>query len=245
VHRDTYSFVHEWRELAQFRKEVGADACFDGTCVAPDLRQSVFQAYVQHFKRGGLRPAQTRKQPNNYAEAHLRDIAASRHIAFVIFEVGLPKLTPAAEQRDNHSQQGVCAAEQRTQALEANTIAILEWLDAAARCILAYKDTASLKEAQRRAGTKRGVSGITQVEVAQRAELRSAQSEVRKGQRLADHWRQRTMTFWTMTWSDWAVLQNHWSGFDEQRLVAIQQKRGNQRITMPTLRRDLPQSQQR
>ena len=158
---------------------------------------------------------------------------------------GLPKLTPAAEQRDSHSQQGAVAAEQRADALEADTIAILEWLDAAAQCILAYKDTALYKEARRRAGTEHGFPGITPEERAQKANLRGAQSIMRQGQRLADHWRQRTMTFWTMTWSDWAVLQNHWSGFDEQRLVAIQQKRGNQRITMPTNRRDLPQSEQR
>ncbi len=87
------------------------------------------------------------------------------------------------------------------------------------------------------------MSGITQVELAKRAELRSAQSEVRKGQRLADHWRQRTMTFHTMTPSDWAVLQDYWKETDQQRLLAIEKKRGDLRINMPTLRRDLLQSQ--
>ena len=110
----------------------------------------------------------------SYAEAHLKHIATNGMIAFVIWEVGVPKLTPAAEQRDSHSQQGAVAAEQRTDALEADTIAILAWIRGAAECIIAYKNTDNHKEAQRRAGTKHGVSGITPEERA-----REPSSEVR------------------------------------------------------------------
>ena len=88
----------------------------------------------------------------------------------------------------------------------------------------------------------RGVPGVPPDEQAQRANLRSAQSKVRKGQRLDEYWRQYTMTFWTVTWSDWAVLRDQWNGTNQQRLLEIQGQRGDLRITMPTLRRNLQHS---
>ena len=61
VYRDTYGFVGAWHQLARFRFTVGADMRFDGTCVAPQVRQSVFQAYLRHFATKGLEPGQKRK----------------------------------------------------------------------------------------------------------------------------------------------------------------------------------------
>ena len=68
----------------------------------------------------------------SYAEAYLREIAANRIIAFVIWEVGVPRIACAAD------QEGAPAAEQRADALQEKTIAILDWLDGAARSILRY-----------------------------------------------------------------------------------------------------------
>ena len=229
VHRDTDSFVREWHQLAKFRESVGADRYFNGTYMPPEQRQTVFQAYLQKFASTGLRPGQDRKRMKSYAEAHLRDIAANKMIAFVIWEVGVPKVTPAAEQNAD--------------TIETDTIAILNWLDAAAICILQYKQTTNYLEALRRAGTSRCTSGITIEEQAQRAELRRAQANVRKGHLLAQCWSRNAITFSTMTLSDWALLQNHWCGANQQRLLEIQKQRGDLRITMPPLRSDLPQSQ--
>ena len=87
----------------------------------------------------------------SYAEAHLREIAANRMTAFVIWEVGVPWIAPAAEQRAESTP----AAEQRADTLEENTIAILELLDDAARSILPYKDTEEYQEAVRTAVNKK------------------------------------------------------------------------------------------
>ena len=171
----------------------------------------------------------------SYAEAHLREIAANRLIAFVIWEVGVPRIAPAAEQRDTHPQEGAPAAEQRADTLEENTIAILEWLDGAARSIIEYKHTAKYQEAVRSAGPRRGVPGLTEAEQAQRAEMRRAQANVRKGRRLAERWSKHLITFETIRSSDWALLQNHWNGSDVRHMREIRQQRGDRRITMPAL----------
>ena len=147
----------------------------------------------------------------------------------------MPRIARAADQRDTHPQEGAPAAEQRADTLQENTIAIWEWLDSAARSILQYKHTAKYQEARRRAGSRRGGSGITTAEQAQRAELRRAQANVRKGIRLAERWSQHVITFETISMSDWALLQNHWNGNDARRLLEIQRQRGDRRIAMPEL----------
>ena len=135
------------------------------------------------------------------------------------------------------------AAEQRVDTVVENTIAILDWLDGAARSILQYKQTAKYQEARRRAGSRRGAPGITTAEQAQRAELRRAQANVRKGSRLAERWNRHAVTCETMTWSDWVLLENHWNGSEVRRLREIQRQRGDRRITMPALRSDLADGQ--
>ena len=106
---------------------------------SPKRRQTMFKAYLQQLRSSDLRPEQKSTRTKSYAEAHMRDIAASKIIAFMIWEVGMPELALAAEQRDSYSQQGALAAEQHDETLEANTIAIVEWLDAAAQCFIAYR----------------------------------------------------------------------------------------------------------
>ncbi len=241
VHRDTHSFVRAWQWLAGFRDAVGADEFFDGMHLSTAQRQTVFQAYLSHFASAGLKPGQDHRRMKSYAEAHLKQIAANRMIAFLIWEVGVPKITPAAEQRDIHLQEGALAADERADALEATTMAILNWLDAAARCILFYKQTKEYCEARRRAGPRRGTPGISTEEQAQTVALRKEKANVRKGRRLANLWSLHAVTYATLTWPDWTLLQNYWDGTDMQRVFAIQRQRGDPRITMPTLRNDLPQ----
>ena len=171
----------------------------------------------------------------SYAEACLREVAASRIIVFVIWEAGVPWIATATERRDTHPQEGMCAAEQRAETLRADVITILEWLDGAARSILRYKQTERHEEARRKAGSRHGRPGITRAEQTQRAELRKAKADVRKGWRLAELWSRHAITFKTISWSDWKLLQNHWDGSDMQRLNEIIRQRGDCRITMPTL----------
>ena len=243
MHRDTLGYVRAWRKLASFRTVVGETDYFDRTQLSPTQRQTVFQAYLNDFASTGLRPGQHARRMKSYAEAHLREIAANKLIAFVIWEVGVPRIAPAAEQRDTHPQEGAPAAEQRADTLEENTIAILEWLDGAARSILQYKHTAKYQEAVRSAGSRRGVPGITAAEQEQRAELRRAQANVRQGRRLAERWSQHLITFETMPSSDWALLQNHWNGSDVRHMLEIQRQRGDRRITMPALCNDFAHMQ--
>ena len=83
------------------------------------------------------------------------------------------------------------------------------------------------------AGSRRGGSGITTAEQAQRAELRRAQANVRRGIRLAERWTQRLIIFEIISLSEWALLQNHWDGSDVRHMDDLQRQRGNRRITMP------------
>ena len=147
----------------------------------------------------------------------------------------MPRIAPAAERRDTHPQEGTPAAEQRADTLRANTIAILEWLDGAARSILRYKQTPGHQEARRRAGSRRGVAGITTAEQTQRAELRRAKANVRKGRRLAERWSRHAITFKTISWSDWRLLQNHWDGSGMRHLEEIISQRGDCQIKMQQL----------
>ena len=179
----------------------------------------------------------------SYAEAHLRDIAANRMIPFVIWEVGVPKIKPAAEQRDTHAQEGAPAAEQRADALEENTIAILEWLDGAARSIIDYKHTETYQKAVRVAGSSRGVPGLTETELAHRAELRRAKANVRKGRRLAELRNQYRTTRDNISSSDWAVLQNHWNGSDKREVLRLQEQGNGRNYKMPALWQDLAHMQ--
>jgi len=135
--------------------------------------------------------------------------------------VGVPWIAPAVEQHAD--------------LLEKTIIAILNWLDGAARSINQYHETATYQEAVRCAGSIRGVSGLTQEEQAQRSQLQRAKANVRKGKKLAERWDQRDITYETMTHSDWNVLWNHWSGTNVRELEEIQQQRGDRRISMPAL----------
>ena len=146
----------------------------------------------------------------SYAEAHLQKIAANRMIAFVIWEVGVPRIAGAADQRDTHPRKGAPVAEQRVESLQENIVAILEWLSSAARSIVQYKQIADYQEAQRRAGSSRGACGITKAEQAQMAELQGAQANVRKWNWLAERWSHRVISFEIISSSDWALLQNRW-----------------------------------
>ncbi len=235
VHCDTLGYVRVWQKLALFRRAVGQTEYFDGTQLSPERRQTVFQAYLEDFNSTELRPEQKPSRKKSYAEARLRKIAANRIIPFVIWEVGVPRIATAAEQRDTHAREGAPAAEQRADALEANTIAILEWLDGAARSIIEYKNTAAYKESVRVAGPRRGVPGLTAEELAHRADLRRAKFNVRKGRRLAELWDQRRINFDTISPSDWAVLQNHWSAIDVQHVREIQEQGSDRNFTMPSL----------
>ena len=126
-------------------------------------------------------------------------------------------------------------AEQRADTLQANTIAILEWLDTAARSILQYRDTEMYNEARRRAGSKRGAPGLTEAEQALRAEWRRAHANVRNGIWLAERWSQKEIASKTISMSDWALLEIHWNGNNERRLIAIKRQRGDRSIRMPAL----------
>ena len=221
VSRDTLSYVRAWQKLASHRSAVGKTAYFDGTILTPAQRQTCFQAYLRDFGSTPLRAGQQKRHMKSYAEAHLREIAANKFIAWVIWEVGVPCIAPAAEQRADP--------------LEENIIAILEWLDGAARSIIKYQQTATYQEAVRRAGPSHGVSGLTQEEQAQRSQLRRAHANVRRGRKLAELWDQRLITYATVADADWAVLQKHWDGSDVQHLQEIQQQRGDRRIAMPEL----------
>ena len=195
----------------------------------------MFQAYLCDFAATGLRQGQDPKRRKSYAEARLREIAASRIIVFVIWEAGVPWIATATERRDTHPQEGTRAAEQRAETLRADVITILEWLGGVARSILRHKQTQGHQEARRRAGSRRGVPGITTAEQTQRAELRRAMVNVRKGRRLAERWSRHAITFKTISWSDWRLLQNHWDGSDMRHLREIIRQRGDCRTKMPTL----------
>ena len=138
----------------------------------------------------------------------------------------MPRIAPAAEQSDT---------------LVEEILTILNWLDSAAQCILDYRHTELYQEARRRAGTMHRVPGITAEEQALRSELRKAHANVQRGLRLAELWDQRAITRITISQSDWMLLQNHWSDINRERLHEIRQRRGNLRITMSSLRLDLPE----
>ena len=195
----------------------------------------MFQACLRDFAATGLRQGQDPKRRKSYAEARLREIAASKIIVFVIWEAGVPWIATATERRDTDPQEGTLAAEQRAETLKKDVITILEWSDGVAHSILRYKQTQEHQEARRRAGSRRGVAGITTAEQTQRAELRRAKANVRNGRRLAERWSRHAITFKTISWSDWRLLQNHWNGSNVQHLLEIQRQRGDRRITMPTL----------
>ena len=154
-------------------------------------------------------------------------------IAWVIWEVGVPRIELATEQRDTHPQEGQIIPISRHQ-LDENIIAILGWLDGVARSIIQYHQTSMYQEAVRRAGSKTG-SGLTEVEQTQRAQFRRARADVRIGKNLAELWDKGVITYATVTEADWAVLQKHWNGSDVSHLKQTQEKRGERRITMPEL----------
>ena len=111
----------------------------------------------------------------------------------------------------------------------------LEWLGGAARSIIDYKHTETYQKAVRVAGSSRGVPGLTETELAHRAELRRAKANVRKGRRLAELWNQHRITSDNISSSDWAVLQNHWNGIDVQHVREIQEQGNDRNFKMPQL----------
>ena len=137
----------------------------------------MFQRYLAHFKAHHLSPEQRGSNPKSFAEARLRRIAGSRIAAFIVFEIGVPRLT-------------VClyATEQpaaRNKRLHHDASIIMMWLSVVARAVHDHKHMSHYETAHRRAGDRHRVSPLTPDEVVERAALHRAQQRLRQGRWLS------------------------------------------------------------
>ena len=203
--RDAAEYIKAWRELALFRRTITTVAEHwspeDEGHLTTRQRQSVFQAYLSDFRDNRMRANQ--KWNKSSAEARLNRIAGSRLAAFVIWEIGIPNIqpVPATEQ----------LAEKRD-LWKAGTTHILLWLTVVAQAIFKYKEMGDYQEAVRRGGQKKHVSGLTQEELRARACWQKALWRRAHGARLARQYEAGTITYYSMSWYDWSLLQDVWAG---------------------------------
>ena len=136
-------------------------------------RQTVFQEYIAHFKKYHLRPGQ--KNQKNAAEARLKRVAGDRICAFVVWEIGFPRLSeaPATEQRQD-----------RNARLQTDAKCVVDWLSTVARALRERRCMSHYAVARARSGHEHGVSPLTEEQAKDTAEMKMATQRLRKGCKL-------------------------------------------------------------
>ena len=229
--RDAGKYIRQWRGLAAWRARIETDVGAEITAAAEHDKQlskdevtQIFNFYLDDFKTS-LRPEQLGRNWTYYkncAESALRRDAGSKHIAYAIWEIGLPRLPPfATEQRSEQ------LSERELEAVPEAILNILNWLDVLAQALNHHKTTSEYKTALRKSGVTHGVSGLTATELQAKQLVRRARFDMRIAKDLADRWQKRELTADNCRKWQRALLDDYWNGTLRQRQSAAVTSRGH------------------
>ena len=156
--------MRQWRELAAWRKCVDIDAdakSTAGTEHRPDSGwikvTKIFKLYLEDVKRT-LRLDQFDQKWTYYkscVEVILRREAASRQIAYAIWDIGLPRLPPFATQ-----QRGKQSSKEELEAVPEAIHKILSRIDLLTYALIKHKVTWAYETTLRKSGMQHGQTGL-------------------------------------------------------------------------------------
>ena len=257
-HRDTPEYIRAWREISEYREELDPQANEPSAPVhfGPEQTQNIFHLYITRFRLTEATPKQKLEswsKNESKAEARLNRLCGSRHVAFAIWQVGLPdvRLPSLADTVDVGLQdEGLPnvvrlasgryaslipespATEQRRtlpndtkRDVEQATQNILNWLDMLAHGIHAHKQTEKFQTASRKSGT--GSDGLTATE----REDKERRAMFRKAKSINRRWQKWELTTTNIRGTQMELLQRLWNG-----TLEAQKKEPVQRPTMVTIR---------
>ena len=159
--RDPSPYINAWRDTAEWREHLqpGANAKglrFSREDVAPIVHHITVDFIDKHANKEQRQDSFNKNKSR--AEARLNRECGSRHVANVIWQLGLPNA---------HALQNLAIATEN----------VLQWLTKLADLIQAHKATPGYKENRRKSGDSYGRSGLTHAEL-----------EAKKEKRKERHW---------------------------------------------------------
>ena len=169
----------------------------------------MFQAYITHFKKHHLGPGQ--KHAKNAAEARLQRVAGSRICAFVVWEIGFPRLSeaPATEQRQD-----------RNARLQTDAKCVVDWLSTVARALRERRCMSHYAVARERSGHEHRVSPLTEQQAKDTAEMRMAAQRLRMGRSL-----HRVEDRRQLSAQQWHLLREYEQGTLQARVDEMRKRR--------------------
>ena len=172
------------------------------------------------------------------AEAFSRTDCCSRVFFIAICEIGLPAVqSRATEQQSTTTERAgpSLATEQQRQLKEA-TRKILRWLDLVSTSIQAHKETASYKDAARRAGSTHQQTGLNAQEHEDKVELANAKGNLRNAELLARQWNAHEITYDSVNLWQWNLLWDYWNGTLQRTIDEIKSRRASTELHGTTFR---------
>ena len=174
-----------------------------------DRRQTVFQAYFTHFRKYHFGPELTNAK--SAAEARLAKIAGSRMCAFVVWEIGFPRLSlvPPTEQHED-----------RNARLETDATCVLAWLSTVAQALREQVDTSVSADVRDRPGHAHGALLLTEQEAERMVDMRRAVQRLRTGR-----WLHRAAGRWQFSEQQLDLLQEYKHGRLQEQVDEIRGRR--------------------
>ena len=220
---NTGSYIQEWRRIEEFGK-LHSKACGSSP-------QNIFHQYIQWFIDSEANRDQKRDTWNknkSRAEARLNRTCGSRHVAFAIWQVGLPDT-----QLPSFAAPELLATEQQQkEEIAQATQNVLNWLDMLAHGIRQHKQTSMYQTSLRKSGSQLWFNGLTVTELEAK--------ELKKRLRYARLLDRQYASEETQMWPGWKLqlLEAFWNGSLEHHLQELQtQVLPAQKPTMATFTR--------
>ena len=172
--RNASKYIKQWRDIAKWRHSGDlAAAPWNATVqLAKHQVQSILHQYIDNFIRNEADETQ-RAQPWNKnksrAEAVLRKRCGSTMMAKLIWELGLPNVSPprlaVIDKSLPATEQPRPLPEDVRESMARDTETILNWLSVLATSIHEHKATDKYQEHARKSGTQKHKSGLNEAEL--------------------------------------------------------------------------------
>ena len=183
VPRDPRQYISKWRDIAEWRKKVGADDTEQLTQRHVGL---ILKFYIEDFILNEAtiqQKMQSKSKNKSRAEARLCRHCGTVMMAKQIWQVGLPNIAEASSAIKTQILLRTLSLDTEQQrpleqdvrdSITTATETILNWLSRLANSIQDHKATPAYKEHARKSGTQKNKSGLTQMELSVKEEKKRA-----------------------------------------------------------------------
>ena len=172
--RDACWYIRQWRDIERWRHsgEKAAAPWYATVKLAKQQVQSILHQYIDNFIRNEadeIQRAQPWNKNKSRAEAVLRKRCGSTMMAKLIWELGLPNVSPprlaVIDKSLPATEQPRPLPEDVRESMARDTETILNWLSVLATSIHEHKATDKYQEHARKSGTQKHKSGLNEAEL--------------------------------------------------------------------------------